>query len=778
MLSDRVQRIGFSPTLRISGKAKQMAAEGIDVVDFSVGEPDFPTPDNIKRAAVRAIEANKTKYTENSGIPELKSAIIRKFKEEYRAEYKPSQVIISSGAKNCLYNLCTALFNKGEECIIPEPYWVSYPHMVELAKGVPVFVHTREEDGFLLTPEDLERAITPNTKAIILNNPSNPTGAAYNEEQLRAVVDTALKEGLVIIADEIYEKLTYDGFRFVSVCALSEKARERSVVVNGFSKAYAMTGWRLGYAVGPEELIAGMDKVQSHSTSNANSITQWAGVEALNGPQYEISRMVSEFQKRRGYMLYRLGMLSGISCFKPQGAFYLYSNFSKYYDMEFENMQIRNSYGMSYYLLKHAHVAVVPGAAFGSDNFIRLSYAASMERIKTAMDRITEAIARLQPARKVKIFALNDTMTKVRNYVETDVNLNFDMRDALIAESDSHLRYDNYYEWNANIAGVVIQLRTNSPHLNDFWMENWYPAQLETELEPHGVIYAVKGVTGRDPRAYYNSDTRTGFIFNTAFYGQLRSMALGMVSDIAERMFDAHFLHGACVDIDGKGTVIIGGPGMGKSGPIFKLLENPGAKLIAYDGVMMRYSAREAITDMPERKIYFKTKFVEKMLKLAPLLDNSKCENVITNKSECANEPCLREDNCRLDRGKPFCYSAFGNSRAMLDPYWIGGTEKHCKRTVLKNIIILRNDQFAPLTEALPAGKAVEIMEQGKTGMFGGGDERFFNPHLLAKTSDRIELQKRFLTRLFSLAKVYYVNIGSSGGKEAMMKAVEEIASE
>ena len=775
MLSDRVQRIGFSPTLRISGKAKQMRADGIDVIDFSVGEPDFPTPENVKQAAVRALEANKTHYTVNSGIPELKSAIIRKFSNEYNAEYKPSQVIVSSGAKNCLYNLCTALFNKGEECIIPEPYWVSYPHMVNLAKGVPVIVHTREEDGFLLTPEDLERAITPNTKALILNNPSNPTGGAYNEEQLRAVVDVALKEGLVIIADEIYEKLTYDGFRFVSVCSLSEKARERSVIINGFSKAYAMTGWRLGYAVGPGELIAGMDKVQSHSTSNANSITQWAGVEALNGPQYDISRMVTEFQKRRDYMLYRLNMLADVSCFKPQGAFYLYPNFSKYYDMEFEDMQIRNSYGMSYFLLKQANVAVVPGAAFGSDNFIRLSYAASMERIKEAMDRISTAIAKLQPARKVKVFALNNTMTKVRNYVETDININFEMRDALAAESDSHLKYDNFYEWNANIAGVVIQLRTNSPHLNDYWLENWYPAQLETELEPHGVIYAVKGVTGRDPRAYYNSESRTGFIFNTAYYGQLRSMALGMAADIAERMFDAHFLHGSCVEVGGRGTALIGGPGMGKSGPIFRLLEHPDAKLIAYDGVMVRYSAREVFADMPERKIYFKTKFVEKMPKIGQLLDRSKCENVITDKAECSNEPCLREDNCRLDRGKPFCYSAFGNSRAMLDPYWIGGTEKHRKRTSLKNVIILRDDALAPPTEKLSPKQAVDIMENGKTGMTGGGNEGFFNPHLLVRNTDRIELQKRFLTRLFSIAKPYYINIGTSGGKKAMLEAVEEI---
>ena len=771
MLADRIQRIGFSPTLRINAKATAMRAEGIDVIDLSVGEPDFPTPENINKAAKAAIDRGYTKYTPTTGIPELKNAIIRKYREECGVEYKPSQVIVSPGAKFCLYGAAIALLNKDEECIIPSPYWVSYPHMVSLAKGIPVFVNTREENNFLLTPEDLERAITPNTKALLLNNPSNPTGGAYDEGQLREIVDIALKEGLVIIADEVYEKLVYDGFRFTSICTLSEKAREKSVIVNGLSKTYSMTGWRLGWALGPEELIDGMGKVQSHTTSNPNSITQWAGVEALNGPQYEVEKMKAEFQKRRNYMLYRMQMLNGVSCTQPQGAFYLFPNMSRYYDMEYEGMQIRNSYGLAYHLLKQAQVAIVPGAAFGADNFVRLSYSTSMEHIKEAMDRISVALGKLQPLRKVKMVALNNTMTKIRNYVETEFDVNLEMRDALAAESDSHLHYDNYYEWNANISGIILQLRTNSPHLNDFWMENWYPGQLETDLEPHGVIYAVKNVTGREPRAFYNSDSRTGFIFNCAYYGQVRSMALGMVADIAERMFDTHLVHAACLDINGDGTLIFGGPGMGKSGPVFSLLAQPQTKLVAYDAVLVRYTGREAIADVPERKIYFKAKFGSKMPALFTLFDRSKCENVPTNKDDCDSEP----DGGPLDRGKPFSYTGFSNSRAMLDPYWIGGTEKHARRTSIKNVIIFHKESLGKPVIKLSPDKALEAIEAGKTGMAAGGgaNESFFNPHLLIRTSDRIELQKRFFARLFGLTDVYHIN--ADIGRERVNETVAEL---
>ena len=774
MLADRLQRIGGSPTLKINAKANAMKRDGIDVVNLSVGEPDFPTPDNIKKAAIAAINNNYTRYTATCGIPEIKQAIIRKYKNECGVDYKPSQVIVGTGGKQCLFNACIATVAPGEEVIIPVPYWVSYPQMVNMARGIPVYVDTREEDGFLLTPEDLERAITPNTKALFLNSPSNPTGGAYNEHQLREVVEVALKEGLIIYADEIYEKLVYDGLKFTSVCQLGQKAVEQSVIFNGFAKAYSMTGWRLGWAVGPEEIIAGMSKIQDHSTSNPSSISQWAGVEALNGPQYDVVKMKTEFEKRRDYMQYRLEMLDRVSCKKPRGAFYVFPNMSYTYDMEYEGMQIHNSHGLAYFLLKEAHVAVIPGAAFGDDKFVRLSYASSMERIKLAMDRISTALTKLTPARKVKVFALNNIRTRVKNYVETETGIGRDQRHALAAEADSHLNFDDYQEWNANIAGTVIQLRTNSPHLMDFWMENWYPGQLETDLEPHGVIYAVKGVTGRDSRAFYDSESRTGFIFNSAYYGQLRSMALGMVADITERMSDTHLVHGSCLDVNGSGALIFGGPGMGKSGPVFNLLAKPGVKLVSFDNVLVRYTMREAIADVPERKFYFKTKFVEKMNTLGPLLDRGKCENVQTDKSQCDNEPCLREDKCRLDRGKPFCYTGFKNSRAILDPYWVGGLEKHSRRTSVKNVVILHNESLSQPITKLDPKKAVEIIESGRSGMNTPGmQENFFNPHLLVRNSDRIDLQKRFFKRLFSLVNVYYVS--ADLGKEKIIATVAEL---
>lgn len=774
MLADRIQHIGDSPTLKINAKANAMAAEGADIVNLSVGEPDYPTPDNVKQAAIAAIHKNYTKYTANGGITELKQAIIRKYKNECGVTYKPSQVIVGTGGKQCLYNACLALLNKGQECIIPVPYWVSYPPMVELAEGVPVYVPTREEDGFLMTPEALERAITPNTKAFILNSPSNPTGGAYSETQLKALVEIAVKEGVTVISDEIYEKLVYDGMKFTSVCQLGPKAFEKSIIVNGFAKAYAMTGWRLGWAVGPEEVISAMDKIQSHSTSNTCSIAQWAGVEALNGPQYELARMQMEFEKRRNYMLYRLQMLEKVTCAKPRGAFYLFPNMSYTYEMEYEGMPIRNSYGLAYFLLKEARVAGVPGAAFGDDRFIRFSYATSMERIKEGMDRISVALTKLKPASRAKVVALNNTHTKVNNYVETDVNVGSDMRNALLAESDAALKFDNYYEWNANISGVIVQLRTNSPHLVDFWLENWYPGQLETDLEPHAVIYAVKDVPGREARAFYHSESRTGFIFNTAYYGQLRSMALGIVADISERMSDSHLVHASCLDIAGKGLLIFAGPGLGKSGPIFNMMSKPGVKIVSYDNVMLRYSPREAIADVPERKIYFKTKFVEKADAFASLLDRSKCENVITNKSDCDNEPCLRKDNCRLDQGKPFCYTGFKNSRAMLDPYWIGGVEKHTRRSSIKNVVILHNEAASRPVEKLELRKAVDILENGKTGMkTPGPNETFFNPHLLLRTSDRTEFERRLFERLCLFANIYYVN--AEVGKDKLNSIFAEI---
>lgn len=399
MLSDRIQKIGFSPTLKISAKAAAMRAEGIDVINLSVGEPDFPTPDNIKSAAKRAIDENFTKYTANDGILSLREAIAKKLKEENGLEYETDEIIVSTGAKNCMYNFCMAVLDSGDEAIIPAPYWVSYPEMVNLAGGTPVVIQTKEENGFRITPDELSAAISPSTKLLILNNPCNPTGAGYSREELSKLAEIIADEGILVVSDEIYEKLIFDGFEFVSFASLGKKIKEQAVIINGVSKAYSMTGWRIGYAAGPREYISAMSKVQSHNTSNASSVSQMAALEALTGPQHEISRRRSEFQIRRNYMADRLRSIPGVSCYEPRGAFYLFPNISSYFKKEYEGMQIRNSYGMSYYLLKHAHVAVVPGEAFGSEGYIRLSYATSMKNIEDAMDRISSALSKLEPTR-------------------------------------------------------------------------------------------------------------------------------------------------------------------------------------------------------------------------------------------------------------------------------------------------------------------------------------------------------------------------------------------
>jgi len=502
MVSDKANRIGESPTLKVTAKARAMKAEGIDIIDLSVGEPDFPTPDNVKQAGIRAIEENFTKYTQNDGIPALKEAIIARLQQDLGLSYTMEEIIVSSGAKSSLYHLVQALINEGDEVIIPSPYWVTYPHAVSLAGGKSVIVPTKEEDGFLLTPEAFKAAVTPATKALILNNPSNPTGAAYPRPALEALAQVASEEDLYVIADEIYEKLVYDDFRFVSFASLGEDIKRRTIIVNGVSKAYSMTGWRIGFAAGPADVINGMAKIQSHSTSNPCSISQKASLEALKGPQYEVSRMVAEFQRRRNYVLMRLQSIPGVSCHKPQGAFYLFPNFSSLYAKEWNRMPIRNSYGLAYYLLKQARVAVVPGDAFGADDHIRISYATSMENLEKGMDRIIEALSQLKTARKIRRITLNNTITRDTKPVPLEASVSANMRDALVAEMEDSLGFDNYFEWNANINGVIVQLRTNVSHLNDFWIENWYPAQIEADLEPHGIIYAVDGIPGREPRMH------------------------------------------------------------------------------------------------------------------------------------------------------------------------------------------------------------------------------------------------------------------------------------
>jgi aspartate/methionine/tyrosine aminotransferase len=466
MVSERVSQIGASETLKISAKAKELAAQGLDVIDLSLGEPDFPTPANVKQAGKDAIDANFTKYTPNPGIPELRKAICEKLKRDNNVVYSPDQILVSSGAKNSLYNLMMAILDPGDEVIVPAPYWVSYPQQVLLAGAKPVIVDTNEEDDFRLTPKALESAISFATKALIINNPSNPTGTAYERRDLEAVCRLAAKEGLTIIADEIYEKLVYGGFRFTSVASLGEDIKAKTVLINGVSKSYSMTGWRLGYAAGPKDIISAMAKVQSHNTSNASSISQRAALEAIKGPQMDVMRMVSEFQARRNYCLRRLRTIPGVSCMEPKGAFYLFPNFSAYYDKEFEGMLIRNSFGLAFYLLKYANVALVPGAAFGKDSCIRLSYATSMKSIEKAMDRIVEAVGKLRTSRRTTRITLDNTMTHVKGKIPVETNVNMQMRELLVGEMQEHLSHDNYYEWNANIAGVVVQLRTNVKHLH------------------------------------------------------------------------------------------------------------------------------------------------------------------------------------------------------------------------------------------------------------------------------------------------------------------------
>ena len=760
MIADRIQRIGLSPTIRISSKAKAMRAEGIDVLDLSVGEPDFPTPQNIKDAGIKAIEKNQTKYTANSGMPELKRAIMDRIFNDHGVKYEPNEIIVSAGAKNALYNLCIALFNKGEEAIIPVPYWVSYPQMVNLAKGEPVFLETREENGFRLTPKDLSRAINSNTKAIFLNNPCNPSGTTYAREELEELVDIAIDEGLVIIADEIYEKLVYDGFRFVSVVSLGKKVRERTVLINGVSKAYSMTGWRLGFAAGPAELIAAMDKVQSHNTSNAPTIAQVAAIEAFSGPQNEINKMVSEFQRRRDYMHYRLTHIPGVSCYKSQGAFYLFPNFSHYFDYEYEGTQIRNSHGLAYHILKHARVAVVPGDAFGADKFIRLSYATSMQTIETAMDRIEEAMAKLKPIQKTDRKPLNNTITKVKSYVPLESSISMEMRDALVAESEAFMTYEGYYEWNVNIAGIIVQLRTNSPHLYDFWVENFYPAQLETDLEPHAIIYAVNWITGRETRAFYNSESRTAFYFKSAFYPQLRSLVLGMVAEVSERLHDQHLVRAQSIDIDGNGLLFLGAPGTGKMTQFAEMLKLKQSRLHSNDAIFIRYISNNALADVVERKLVISTDFMAKYPLLTHLFEKSKCENVVTSKDECANERCKNLDSCGLDRGEPYCFIAAKDSIAMLDPYWLGGPAKHVKRTSIKWVFIFTKDPISPTLSKLKPDDAIKLLEEGRSQNEFGAIRNipFFNPHLLSRSMERMEQQKRYFSKLFAIAPCYLIN--------------------
>jgi aspartate aminotransferase len=389
-LSRKGQQISASVTLAITAKAKKLKDEGVDIVSFGAGEPDFNTPVNIQNAAFEAIKKGLTRYTPASGINELKTAIGKKFKNDNGLDYSNSQIVISSGAKHSLYNALLAICNPGDEVIVPVPYWVSYPELVKLADAVPILVDTPEEDNFKYTKERLEKAITSKTKAIILNSPNNPTGVVYTKEEMEMIAELAKEHDFIVISDEIYEKLIYGDVKHHSIANLNADMKERTIVVNGMSKAYAMTGWRIGYTASTEKIAKIMSNIQSHATSNPNSIAQYASVEALNGPQTDVVAMKVEFEKRRDFMVNKINSINNLSCKKPDGAFYVMVNISKLKGQTIHGYQIKDSADLCTALIEKAYVAAIPGSAFGADDFIRLSYATSMEVIEKGLNRIEE----------------------------------------------------------------------------------------------------------------------------------------------------------------------------------------------------------------------------------------------------------------------------------------------------------------------------------------------------------------------------------------------------
>ena len=393
MIAERLKKVAPSLTLAIDAKAKQMIKDGVDLVGFGVGEPDFNTPENIKEAGINAIKANKTRYTPASGIPELKAAVAEKFKKENGLEYKPSDIIISCGAKHSLYNIFMAILNPGDEVIIFSPYWVSYEEQVKIADGIPVFVRLDEPRNFEIDFSLLEKKITKKTKAMIVNSPSNPTGAVLSADSLKKLADIALKHKLLIVSDEIYEKLIYNGKKHISIASFSKEVKAQTIVVNGVSKTYAMTGWRIGYlASDNKEIVSAIDNLQSHSTSNPATMTQVAAIEALKTPDSVVQAMAFEFDKRRQHIIKRLDGIPGLTYVEPEGAFYIFPNFSSFTGKTIKGRKIKGSLDLAEMLLNEAKVAVVPGIAFGSDNHFRLSYATSMANIDKGLDRIAEAL--------------------------------------------------------------------------------------------------------------------------------------------------------------------------------------------------------------------------------------------------------------------------------------------------------------------------------------------------------------------------------------------------
>ncbi|MCH8157960.1 MAG: pyridoxal phosphate-dependent aminotransferase [Nitrospinae bacterium] len=394
--SKRIQSIQPSMTLAVDAKAKALRAQGVDVLGFGAGEPDFNTPEGIKRAGIEAIEQNATHYTPVGGTEALKQAIVDKLKRDNGLDYEKNQVIVSCGAKHSFFNLAQVLWEEGDEIIVPAPYWVSYPDIIRYAGARPVIVQTQADDEFKITPDQIKAAITSSTRAILINSPSNPTGSAYTKKELEAIAECALRHKLLIVADEIYEKIVFDGFEQFSIAALGKEVQDNCVLINGVSKSYAMTGWRIGYLAGNSEIVKQVAKLQGQSTSNPVAISQAASIAALSGSEADVKQMVDEFQKRRKVLLEGLLNIPGVACYKPVGSFYTFPDFSAFYGKSFNGKTVEGSIALAEFLLEEGKVALVPGVAFGADNNLRMAFAASMDMIRQGVERIIEALTRLK----------------------------------------------------------------------------------------------------------------------------------------------------------------------------------------------------------------------------------------------------------------------------------------------------------------------------------------------------------------------------------------------